>query len=475
MRLTYEELTLPGDETMGLLGGSYMLGIRGPWQFGFGAYGAARGQRGGFFTGGLALGMRQHIGGDVFLGAGLFAGGGGGGSAPQGGGLMVRPHAELAWDFGGGTIGVGYSRVDFPNGDIVSDQVAVSFSHGIGFLAQGGWSEVGPVDVARAIPRIHHRSQTQGLRAELFRVQPDNATFDTTGLIQDRDMWLMGASWWRDLGPSGFFEFGAAGSMGGSTDGFAQVTAAFGSKMVLMSQFEAAVFGGVGLAGGGRVDTGGGVIGDVGFRLQRVIVDGFHLGAGYGVTAALDGEFSARRWTLALGHHYQTPVPTGGWRIPGSTFYEPRRIRIRFAHQSEIVADGAVRKGGAPDQGIALSGIKGDIMVSDHVYFSAQALAAYDGGAGGYAMGLAGGGAEWSLGRRSPLAFGIESLIGAAGGGGIDVAGGLITQSTAGLGYRFEGPFGAWIRYGWNGPIDDAFARQVIAIDLTFRFTALSR
>ena len=58
--------------------------------------------------------------------AGSYVGAGGGGAAAQGGGLMIRPHIGLKYDFNWGAVGLNYTYVDFPNGDISSDAIALS-------------------------------------------------------------------------------------------------------------------------------------------------------------------------------------------------------------------------------------------------------------------------------------------------------------------------------------------------------------
>ena len=84
-------------------------------------YGAATGRRGGFFTGGYTLGLEKKLIENWILDAGGYVGAGGGGSAAQGGGLMIRPHIGLKYNLNWSLLGLNYTYVDFPNGDISSD------------------------------------------------------------------------------------------------------------------------------------------------------------------------------------------------------------------------------------------------------------------------------------------------------------------------------------------------------------------
>ncbi len=475
LSLSYEELRLGGQETMGLLGGSYAVRPGGPIDVGLAVFGAARGERGGFFTGGATAGLHHMLTGRLHFDADVFAGAGGGGSAPQGGGFMLRTHAGLSLDFDTVSVGAGYAWVDFPNGNITSDHLVVSASHPFGLLLGGGWRDDSDIDIAEAVPGTHQKPQVQSFDAILVVASPVGGTRNTAGEAQEGDMAMIGVAWERVLSPGSFLELSVVGSMGGAGDGYAQGVCDLGARVVLSPSLDLVLGGGLGLAGGGKVDTGGGLIGDVFVKLEQSLGRGYHLGGGVGAVGAADGDFLATRLHLDFGYDFETPVPTGGWRVQGSQVYRPGHLRLRLAHQTEQPADGALRKGGTPDRTINLAGLKGDIMITRSLLLSGQVLSAYDGGAGGYAAGLAGLGGEWAAGRRSPWLFGVETLIGAAGGGGIVVDGGLIAQATAGLGYRTGGVTDAWLRLGRSGSLRGSFERTVVSVELGFRFSTLMR
>ena len=105
-RLSAEHIHLPGRERVGLLGGSYLVGLDGGWWLGPSVHGAARGQRGGLFVIGAEALWRSPGPAGSRLEAGLFVGGGGGAAAPVGGGLMLRPHLDWLWPVGPAWVGV---------------------------------------------------------------------------------------------------------------------------------------------------------------------------------------------------------------------------------------------------------------------------------------------------------------------------------------------------------------------------------
>ena len=169
VRAGYEELTLPGNEKLGLLGLGYLfdsqLDEHASFYYGLGVYSAVSGQRGGFFTGGGEFGLRYRTG-RLVLDGGLFVGGGGGGAAPQGGGLMLRPHAGALYDFGRFSLGLEYSLVSFPNGNIDSDQFALvtEFSFQSVFADDDEFGDLSGLDLQMApvylAPTLQHYSPT---------------------------------------------------------------------------------------------------------------------------------------------------------------------------------------------------------------------------------------------------------------------------------------------------------------------------
>ena len=70
--------------------------------------------------------MEHELIDNWILDAGTYVGAGGGGAAAQGGGLHIRLHIGLKYDFSWSVLGLNYTYVDFPNGDISSDAIALS-------------------------------------------------------------------------------------------------------------------------------------------------------------------------------------------------------------------------------------------------------------------------------------------------------------------------------------------------------------
>ena len=226
LRFSFEEIEMPdAGEFMGL----YSIGAYdrlNSWLYGgITLYGASTGRRGGFFTGGYTLGLERKLTDNWILDAGGYVGAGGGGAAAQGGGLMIRPHIGLKYDFKWSALGLNYSFVDFPNGEISSDAIALSFD--IPFtsptlnwedddLTAADYFGVDSSNVSR------HRSH---LAARVRAYYPSSDSKTTSGGSFDDSLGLVGVDYTYFLDENWFTTFETSGAVSGGVGGYAELLA----------------------------------------------------------------------------------------------------------------------------------------------------------------------------------------------------------------------------------------------------------
>ncbi len=458
VRLGYETVKLPGSETMGLLGTSYLLELRPGLCVGPGVYSAISGQRGGLFVVGAEAALCVDLAGPLSLRAGLFAGGGGGGAAPVGSGLMLRPHADLMWDFGAVRAGVSVSHVRFPSGQIDSSQFGVVFEMDTDFsyLAR-------PASAAAQAP---HRGRADGLGVDRF-VAVAGAYFPASGTLANSGQPLqsrigtIGARVDHFITPALYAGLESNAAASGGAAGYAEFLGTLGVQSRLAD--DRLTVGGriaLGMAGGGDIPVGGGLFAkaavDAAWRLSRDL----SLGLEAGWATAPQGSFSAPfgalslRWDLAP--------------LPG----EPRDVAVQeFAGGIETWPDAARNVG--PTHSLQNVSFKFNRFLDDTLYLSAQVQSAYGGDAGAFAVGLVGGGAQWRV--HDNLRLGLELLGGAAGGGGVDSGSGAVYKPMAYVGLDVGAPvylrFGAGRIRSFNGPLDS----NVFELSLVFAYGVEAR
>jgi hypothetical protein len=427
--LGFETLKLPQNEHMGVLGGSLLFEAAPGWWLGPGVYGAATGQRGGFFVGGAELQKRWALGNHLTATTGFFVGGGGGGGAPVGGGLMLRPSASLLWDFGSWQTGPTVSRVSFPNGEIGSTQFGwmVGFSDRFAFR---DWRRTG--QPALASDRSGVGFDRIGLVLGSYRLTDDSLGHAAPGASRSTDYVGARADHW--LTPKFYASLEAAGAAQGGADGYAEVLGGLGVEMPLsaigLSSVSVGARTALGLGGGGAVQTGGGVIGKLAGTLTWNLGRDAYLAAEGGYVDAPDGQFRARYAQLTLGMTLDHPfdVPRGT-NAPATISHNEWALSLQHATR-------AARKTGG-EESLDTIGVKFNRYLGTNLYVTGQWHNAYAGNAGAYALGLVGAGLAVPLtSSRSPWVAGAEVLVGAAGGGGVDTQGGGVAQGLLWLGFR---------------------------------------
>lgn len=462
VRAGYEELTLPDSEKLGLLGLGYLidntLSEDASFYYGLGVYSAVSGQRGGFFTGGGEFGLRYRTG-RLVLDGGLFVGGGGGGAAPQGGGLMLRPHAGMLYDFGRFTLGLEYSLVSFPNGNIDSDQFALvtEFSFRSVFADDDEFGDLSGLDLQMA---------PVYLAPTLLHYSPTSSALQATGV---EEIALAGIELGRHINNNTWFFLEAAAAFRGDADGYAELLGGMGYRYPLTDRIALQARVGAGAAGGGAIDTGGGFVYKASLGAELDLTDALSLGLDYGLIDAPDGSFEAEmaRITLRYGLEMAAVSTTPNRLNPEDI--SPGRWALRLSHVTYL-SDPTLRKG-AGSGDVNLIAMKADRLLSDHIYLTGQATAAYDGDAGGYATGLLGIGYSHMLSDR--LAIRAELLAGAAGGGGINTGGGAILQPMAGVTWKLTKNLDFALMAGKLRSVRGDLDAAVLDVGLAYRFNTL--
>ncbi|BCL74346.1 hypothetical protein JHS3_00820 [Jeongeupia sp. HS-3] len=410
-RLGYETIKLPGDEHLGLLGGTYLIETIPGLYVGPAAYGAVSGQRGGFFTGGWETAWRQPIYSRLMLEAGLYVGGGGGAAAPVGGGLMLRPHVDLTWAWGRQRAGLSLSQVYFPNGDIRSNQLGVvwSLDDPFNFTAAGNAGKSLLTDQRGGVgfDRI-------GVRAGGYRPKDGGENIGFAGV----DMQQVLANGW-------LWGIEAAGAASGGADGYAEVLGYLGWETpVIGNSVYLGARAALGAGGGGAIDTKGGVLAKAAVFSRVALSRDLSLLLEGGLADAPQGSFRAwygsAQLQLALDHP-ETGLSTAkldGWRWGGSV--------QRYSS--------AQRRSGE-SKPLDTIGLRIERDLAQGFYLTGQAHSAFAGDAGAYSVGLFGAGWQSSF-ASNKLVAGAELTAGAAGGGGVSSEGGAITQPMVFLGYN---------------------------------------
>lgn len=472
-RFTYDNLSLPAGEKMGFLGSTLLFDVNDWLSLGAASYGALVGQRGGFITLGAATEVRKELLDQVEMNAGLFvgAGGGRGGFQLSGGGLMLRYHlgAKLKSQFG--DIGAGVSYIDFPDGAIHSTQPYVSYEFPFSTLIGSGRKE---------IPEWEGSSLGSGNPSEqefmtVFRAYkiPAGVLADN-GQPQHRSLQLMGIEWNRYFDENLFLKIESEGAMGGKSNGYMQILFGLGYRYELLDGTWVKLSSSLGVAGGGGVATGGGLIVDAVASLQQRLSDHLFAEVSAGYVKVPETTFKAISLAGKLGYHFYTPdVRDESVALSDLAGFDTSYFRIRATHQSYYKAAANWRAHHA-NLNVDLLGIQIDYFPHENIYLTGQGIAAYKGQAGAYMTGLVGAGLHIPL-FKTPLFVDAETLVGAAGGGGLAVGSGLVWQANAGLGYQFFDDFSLLAQYGYMSAIKGNFKAKVLSLSFAYNFTLFTK
>jgi hypothetical protein len=418
VRLGAEHVHLPGHERIGLVGLTELLNVSGEWWAGPAVYGAAAGDRGGFFVPGAEAAWSHPFNHLLAVDAGVFAGGGGGGAAPVGGGLMLRPHVDLVFRGPGFYTGPTFAKVWFPNGHINSSSIGWMFNVDSSFRYRPADFTGTATDGSATGLGFDH------VDATLTFAHPVRSRNTSGGPLSQR-IGLVGLRAERTVDGPFWAGIETAGAASGGVAGYAEVLGTAGLRWpVVGDRLSLGVRASAGLAGGGGIDTGGGLLLKAAAGATLRLTDTLGVGAEVGIVdSPRHGNYKAQ--TAAVSLNWALDVPQsdlGNWyqTRPGTP------TRMEFGTGIERFR--AARKSGGSESLEAVV-LHVDRFVAPWVYVTGQAHSAFAGGAGAYSEGLFGVGVQVPVTQR--LRLGVEALAGAAGGGGVDTGGGAVAQGRA--------------------------------------------
>jgi len=462
-RISFENIKISPSEDMGLSGLSYLFEPNDNIYYGASMYGAVSGKRGGFFVGGFNLGLKYPLYKNFYLDSGVFIGGGGGGSAPQGGGLMLKGYGGGLYEFNSGySLGINYSYVNFPNGDISSSQLSLVADMKFETLF------VKPNLQETILDNFYFVNKKDYLVATTQIYFPKDGTQKVNGAFLEEDIKLLGVEYGLNISDNIITYIESAGALGGDSTGYMEVLGGLGYSS-RYKKVEANVKLSLGAGGGGQVDTGGGAITKGSLTINYSPLKALKAGVGVGFYHAFDGNFDAKFAKVQVGLNTNFLSLSSQKSNIDFDMLRTQKFTIRFSHQTYIYDETlSPRKDGVA---IELLGTKIDWYFNENFYISGQGFAAYAGGAGGYATGLFG------LGYIQPLVSDF-SLVGefsggAAGGGSIQTGSGMIVQPTLGFMYDINKHMSLELMAGKILAIDGELDTAVVDFSFVYRFDKL--
>ena len=468
--MNWSPITMPTGQKTALLGAHYMVAIDEDWAIGPAAYGAAQGQFGGLFTVGANVQRRWRLGRNWHLAANLYAGAGGGVSSDKvraGGGLMLRPELTLRREFGDWYAGVGISHITFPNGNGNIKDTGIAFTVGRSDNLLS-FSPSSSGKLGRSLYRTGMGFDELSLSGGLEKPRGGSATRSGVPLTNRKAKAGADLRQYVDDG-SAWVGFEASGAAAGGHDGYMEILANVGKDWGIGSErLRLGMQASVGLGGGGDMDTGSGWLVRVGPTLRWITP--------WGPTLRLDAGYMKAPWgnydSFQVRGSVAIPLDKNA-RLPKANTPEIGTVRAQTWFLNTPYFKNFTFKDGSRESVTGLGmGLTRDL--SGPWYGVAYAGSAALGKAGAFSYGMFGVGAQTR--NWNGIRFGAEALVGAAGGGGVQVGGGAVSQGELWAQWEGTGKDRLRVRLGvgqWRTLRGERQSTPMVNLNIGWAFGAL--
>ncbi len=427
---------------MGLTGIHYNLLLNKSLYTGLGFYGAVNGERGGFFTLGVNLGIKKQITEKLFIDSGLHFGGGGGASTPDGGGAFILPHVNLGYQFKNFSTTLGYSYINFfDKGNITSTQ----FRLGIQIPLSYNYANFHNREKSFSVENLKETKWNQFSKRISLKLQMDNLSpygdsqFTDFKSLKGKTIRLAGFEIASYLTNNWFVYFRADGAFHGIRGGYMDLFIGGGYKFYfnknrtnILTKFA------IGAGGGGGLDSGGGFLIYPDISIEQKLFDDIYLSINKGYLLNPNQHFTSS--TLGFGLKYY--VNQQGIKQKSNTFYSSAKFKgLEISFGQEMYFDAKRDKLNGvliPTENLHQLALQLNLFITKNIYLAGHTSFANFGNAGAYAEGIVGFGYLTNTLLNNKVQIFAQVLAGAAGGGMISTGQGLIFKPSIGFNYRLN-------------------------------------
>ena len=467
--LSYLSVKMPSDEhNLGLAGVNFNLFLNNWAYAGLGMYAAVHGDRGGFFTLNVNAGIKKDLFSNIYLNTGLHFGGGGGANAPDGGGAYILANLNLGYQFSRFSIETGYSYINFFNhGNIEGHQLNVALQIPLSYNYASFKHSEKEVKIDESIydSDWYQQSNQISLLLHLNNLYLSNAgealtgeTVRTAGLELD-----------SYFGNNTFLFIKADGAYHGIPAGYMDVMLGLGHQLTFnKGRTKAMGKLGIGAAGGGGVDTQGGFVIYPDISLEQKLFRTYFLSFDTGLLMSPNAKFLA--WSYGIGFkHYinlnalispdEDPFTSAKFKgmeviVGQEIYFDANRIFDETQDLQQIL-------------------LQLNFYLIKNIYVSGQTSFANFGNAGAYAEGLLGVGVTTFSGFSNRIQLFAQTLIGAAGGGGVATGEGMIVKPSIGVSLLLNDKLGIRTSFGQVISINGELNSTLINLGLNYRISML--
>lgn len=455
----YLNVTMPGNQPkLGLTGLHLTHQFQNGLQFGGAVYAAVNGNYSGLFLLGPEFGYQITLAKHLGLYANAFAGTGGGHSLAtqmgSGGTLILSAGAMLPFEKW--SLGTGFSNLQVNGGHIHSNQWTVRLSMPLHLLL---WDPL-----SNSSSDFYVSSHAMTMMPFAMMGMPEKA-YDFSGNAFARKNALVGMELSQMLSKNWFYFLRASASFHGGYSGYMDISAGSGLRLPLgQSPLAVVMRVAVGTGGGGGVDLGGGLFvhPEAGLAMRLTPRLDLHLLGGY--LSGFSGHYHLKTLLMGLGYRFNVFSP--GDMPVNSAQTTVHRVNIYLGNETYINPQNPKN----PNRPIQLVSVKLEGMLSSHWFASGESAFAYTGRIPGYATGLVGGGYRYQYHRTAIYA---KLLAGAAGGGGIDVNGGLVVKPAIGVDIDVNKQLGVYAEVAKLKALRGSFAPITAEVGLAYHLNLL--